>query len=289
MSEQPTNTFDPEDVIKAFTDVLGILPVEQIPAVKEILATHGLVDLGGELTAMRDTIQLEILDGWIKALHKADRNSQEFRYHRRRIIHQICTSFGYTIKEGEKDLKEYVYKAAEALLDRVERHYRKVGALAVFRAGEFDNNTVEKYQAMEDRSRWTLAMWIQHLGGQQEENHTITFGSWMAVGKLLELYSEEHVRNAVLSAAKPIIHRRADVVRGTEDVREKLGELLSGRVVSLVQYDAFLNAIANEAGVGENDNWVIEVRPTPSGQTFVSLSVNGRYVWGINDNILTKD
>lgn len=187
---------------RVLNDLLLELPLEAKLIAMQVLSKHQqevAMDVVGSDKQVDPAIT-ELFEVWLKMATNFERLEEERSKARRSVIRSVFKVFGFKVKEGETDFKEYVFRAGEALWSRIDTHYRKIGAVAIAKSGDFDNKTVEHYEAMEDRSKWSLKEWIEHLGGRQADDHTIIFGSAFAVDKLLSLHREEMVRQIVLTA-----------------------------------------------------------------------------------------
>lgn len=192
---------------RVLNDLLSELPYEAKLVAVQVLSKHQqkiAMEYVGTDKQVEPAVT-ELFDVWLRVANNADKTETERTTARRNLIRNVFKTFGFTVKEGETDLKEYVFRAGEALLRRVDDHYRKMGAVAIAKSGDFNPLTIESYEAMEDRSTWSLKQWIEHLGGRQTDDYNIVFGSPLAVDRMLMLHREEMVRQVVLAAHKKII------------------------------------------------------------------------------------
>lgn len=185
------------------SDLLEELPYEAKIVAMQVLRKHQqkiVDDVVGAGKQVEPSV-VSMFDVWLKISTDAQAFEEDRLLSRRKLIRAIFKSHGFTVKEGETDLKEYVFRAGIALLDRVEEHYRKNDAIKTFFAETgFSHKTVEQYEAMEDRSKWTVGQWAKHLGAWEDGNYNVVFGSWAALARMLELRDAEMMRQAVLLA-----------------------------------------------------------------------------------------
>jgi len=207
--ETPTQTpKTAEDVVKIheaiLSDLLNELPYEAKLIAMAVLSKHQeqvFLAASKANTELNDPVYA-LMDAWMKIALDADRKEEERDTAERNIIRTIFKRHGFTVKEGQTDLKEYVYTAARDLIDRVHANLRRIGAIAYFLTSRLSNKEQEQYEAMEDRSKWTYGDWARHLGATEDDQHRVVFGSWYALGKMFELRDKEITRQAVLLAKK---------------------------------------------------------------------------------------
>lgn len=183
---------------KVINDILSELPMSAKMIALEVLAKHQQKYIITEPIAPP---VVDILSVWAKVAIAGERASTAFTAARRNLIRRLFRVYGFKVKEGESDLKDYVFKAGEALMDKMDQYYRELGVVAVANMGEFSDKTIEHYQAMEDRSKWSVSDWYKHLGAVQDDQHRIVFGSVYAVEQMMELRLVEYIRGIVLAAA----------------------------------------------------------------------------------------
>lgn len=182
---------------KVINDLLSELPMSAKMIALEVLAKHQQKYI---ITPYVEPVVTDMLSVWAKVAIAGERASTAFTAARRNLIRRLFKVYGFKVKEGESDLKEYVFKAGEALMDKMDQYYREVGVVAIANMGEFSNKTIEHYEAMEDRSKWGPGMWYEHLGAVKDDQHRIVFGSVHAVERMMELRLTEYVRGIVLAA-----------------------------------------------------------------------------------------
>jgi len=185
---------------QVLNDLLLELPHESKLIALQVLNKHQqkIANKYFDIDKPTDPAITELFETWLRIGLNAEKDEEARTTARRNVIRSLFKAHGFTVKPGETDLKEYVFRAAESLIRRIDVFYRKMGIVAITKTGDFDHNTVEHYQAMEDRSKWSTKQWIEHLGGRQDEQMNIVFGSPYAVAKLLELYCEEMVRGTII-------------------------------------------------------------------------------------------
>lgn len=182
---------------QVINDLLNELPMSAKMIALEVLAKH---NQQYTIAPYEKPPVTDMLSVWAKIAATGERASTAFTAARRNLIRRLFKVYGFTVKEGEPDLKEYVFKAGEALMDRMDQYYREVGVVAAANMGEFSNKTIEHYEAMEDRSKWGPGKWYEHLGAVQDDQHRIVFGGVYAVERMMELRLTEYVRGIVLAA-----------------------------------------------------------------------------------------
>jgi len=183
---------------KVINELLSELPMSAKMIALEVLAKHHQKYTITEPTAPPVADMLSV---WGKVAVAGERASMAFTNARRKLIRSLFKVYGFKVKEGESDLKEYVFKAGEALMDKMDQYYREVGVVAIANMGEFSEKTIEHYEAMEDRSKWGPGKWYEHLGAVLDDQGRVVFGSVYAVEKMMELRLTEYVRGIVLAAA----------------------------------------------------------------------------------------
>jgi intein/homing endonuclease len=199
--EVPTNPVDKTAIEmhdKVINELLSELPMSAKMIALEVLAKH---HQKYSITAPVVPPVADILSIWGKVAVAGERAAEAFTVARRNLIRRLFKVYGFTVKEGETDLKEYVFKAGEALMDRMDQYYREIGVVAIANMGDFSEKTIEHYEAMEDRSKWGPGKWYEHLGAVLDDQGRVVFGSVYAVEKMMELRLTEYVRGIVLAAA----------------------------------------------------------------------------------------
>lgn len=194
-NDNKVSVADPQHVLAAnaaiMAEIIELLDDENRVKARAVIAKH---------TGAKTPVATTVGDMWLKTLTDSKADEDKRAMARKNIIKRIFLGAGFTIKEGQTDLKDYVYKAANRLIDQIEMNFRKVGACVIFLAGKADVKEIEHYEAMEKRANWSTVQWAKHLGATEDDQHRVVFGSWYALDRMLELRDKEHMRQAFVRA-----------------------------------------------------------------------------------------